>query len=53
MTGAGKGKPEDKTVLPVGSPKRWLALAGTLTYEESEQILAIVEELFEQVEDED
>jgi excisionase family DNA binding protein len=36
--------------LTGGSPQAWLALAGTLTDEEAEQILAYVEERFEQVE---
>ncbi len=38
--------------LPVGHPKRWLALAGTLTHEEAEFIMATVRD-FEKVEEED
>ena len=38
--------------LPVGHPKRWLALAGTLTHEEAEFLMTTVED-FEKVEEED
>src|SRR5438067_10870276 len=49
---AGEGNAAGKkAALPFGSPQRWLALAGTLTHEEAEQILASVEEVFEQVEE--
>lgn len=41
-----------KDNLPFGSPKRWLALAGTLTPEEADQIMKSVEECFERVEEE-
>jgi excisionase family DNA binding protein len=36
--------------LPFGSPQRWLALAGTLTHEEAEQLRAFAE-VFETIED--
>jgi hypothetical protein len=36
---------------PIGSVERWLPLAGTLTPEECEQILAFVEESFENIEE--
>src|SRR5438552_6713067 len=49
---AGEGNAAGKeAALPFGSPKRWLALVGTLTHEEAEQIRAVIEEVFEQVED--
>ena len=38
--------------LPVGHPKRWLALAGTLTHEEAEFLMTTVQD-FEKVEEED
>ena len=31
--------------LPFGSPKRWLALAGTLTREEADELMASVQDL--------
>lgn len=43
---------EKEPPLPVGSPQRWLALAGTLTPEEAAFIRATLED-FDQIEEED
>ncbi len=48
---AGHLEAKEWEALPVGHPRRWLPLVGSLTHEEAEKIMAAVQD-FEKVEEE-